>query len=320
MDGTELVVTASPERSLSVAEIVSHVQLIQHVLADVMKPGVHYGKPFVGRRNEEEEAQPASSAVAAERKKNVLLKAGAEVLCMTFRIAPQLEVEELPERGGGIRYRVKSRGVHQVTGQVLGEGMGEASTAEEKFQWRRAICAEEFDAAPATERRIRYRHGKQGSFYTEQQVREQPADKANTVLKMAVKRAEVAMTLIVTACSDMFAQDLEEEDDPAGAGGQKERKTPQRKAKPGAPTPPPAQPPPATPPPTPAEARARAKDVVLKKFEELKLPIEPALQACAVKDFAQLTSDEFHRLGEYIERVERERAAAAAAATAAATF
>ena len=50
------------------------------------------------------------------------------------------------------------------------------------------------------------------SHYTVQQVRTESADLANTVLKMACKRAKIAMVLNVTAASDMFGQDLEDLD------------------------------------------------------------------------------------------------------------
>jgi hypothetical protein len=42
------------------------------------------------------------------------------------------------------------------------------------------------------------------------QVRTNPADVANTILKMADKRAYVAMSLLATAASDIFTQDLED--------------------------------------------------------------------------------------------------------------
>src|SRR5690606_12324178 len=49
-----------------------------------------------------------------------------------------------------------------------------------------------------------------GAEYEIQQVRTEPADIANTVLKMACKRAQVAMIINATACSDIFTQDLED--------------------------------------------------------------------------------------------------------------
>ena len=50
-----------------------------------------------------------------------------------------------------------------------------------------------------------YRNGK-----SVDQIRTEPADLANTILKMACKRAMIAMTLNVTAASDIFTQDIED--------------------------------------------------------------------------------------------------------------
>ena len=66
--------------------------------------------------------------------------------------------------------------------------------------------ANEWEATPEDRRRQKWT--RDGS--TIAQVRTSPADQANTVLLMAVKRGLVAMTRIVTACSDIFEQDLED--------------------------------------------------------------------------------------------------------------
>ena len=174
------------------AEVVAHAKTVQQVMHAVMKPNVHYG------------------AIPGAGDKPTLLKSGAEVLCMTFRIADRYEVTDL-SRDGVIRYRVNCIGEHQQTGVPLGSGLGECSTDEEKYRWRKAVCAEEFEATPETHRRLKFGR-KQGGHYTVQQVRTEPADLANTVLKMACKRAKIAMVLNVTAASDMFSQDLEDLD------------------------------------------------------------------------------------------------------------
>jgi hypothetical protein len=129
---------------------------------------------------------------------------------MTFRIADRYEVTDL-SRDGSIRYRVNCVGEHQTSGATLGSGLGECSSDEEKYRWRKAVCVEEFNATPETHRRLKFGR-KQGGHYTVQQVRTESADLANTVLKMACKRAKIAMVLNVTAASDMFSQDLEDLD------------------------------------------------------------------------------------------------------------
>lgn len=176
----------------STAEVVAHAKTVQQVMQAVMKPNVHYG------------------AIPGAGDKPTLLKSGAEVLCMTFRIADSYRVTDL-SGPGVIRYRVECLGAHQETGVVLGSGLGECSTDEEKYKWRKAVCDQEFDETPENLRRTKYGR-KQGGHYTVKQVKTEPADLANTVLKMACKRAKIAMVLNVTAASDMFSQDLEDLD------------------------------------------------------------------------------------------------------------
>lgn len=176
--------------ALTAAQIKDRVNLIQQVMRSVMKDGTHYD-------------------VIPGTEKPTLLKPGAEVLCMTFQIAPSYVVEDLsgPDE---VRYAIICTGTHQQTGVKLGEGLGECSSSEEKYKWRRATKTE-WERAHEERRRVKYGYSKQDrKEYEILQVRTEPADVANTVRKMAAKRAQVAMTLNVTAASDMFSQDLEE--------------------------------------------------------------------------------------------------------------
>lgn len=177
---------------MSVAEVTQHAIAVQEIMKSLMKRDVHYG-------------------MIPGTDKPALLKSGAELLCMTFRIDDDYEVTDMSTTDA-IRYRVKCIGTHQTTGVRLGSGMGECSTGEEKYRWRKAVCKEEYEATPSDMRRIKFGR-KSGGYYTVDQVRTDPADLANTVLKMACKRAKIAMVLNVTAASDMFSQDLEDLDD-----------------------------------------------------------------------------------------------------------
>ena len=179
-----LSATSSSSR-MTVADIISHVGMVQEVMRAVMKPDIHYG-------------------VIPGTDKPTLYKQGAEVLCMAFRVSDTYSVEDL-STADMVRYRVTCTGSHQMTGTVLGTGMGEASSGEEKYKWRKA-WDDEFEATPENLRRV-----KMGKYKTKQ-VRTEPADLANTILKMANKRAKIAMTINVTACGDMFGQDLEDMD------------------------------------------------------------------------------------------------------------
>lgn len=172
------------------AEIRTHVQRIQEVMQAVMIADTHYG-------------------TIPGTQKPTLYKAGSEVLLTTFRLAVDPIVEDLSD-GEHFRYRVAARGVHQGSGIVVGAGIGEASTAEEKYCWRAAVCQEEFDDADPTRRRVKYAKGRDGGFYTINQIRTNPADLANTVLKMAKKRAQIDLCLTALAASDIFTQDLDD--------------------------------------------------------------------------------------------------------------
>lgn len=176
---------------LEVADALRHGVLVQEVKKAVMKKDVHFGKI------------PGTP-------KDTLYKAGAEQLCMVFRIAPSFAVEDLSD-GDVIRYRVTCTGTHQVTGLELGSALGEASGGEEKYKWRKPVCDQEFDETPPHLRREKWMKGwEDRPPYKQKQIRTEPADAANTILKMAVKRAHVAMVLAVLAASDIFGQDLED--------------------------------------------------------------------------------------------------------------
>lgn len=180
-----------PDRGrMAISDVVQQAMAIQEVMKAVMKENVHYG-------------------VIPGTDKPTLYKAGAEKLCLTFHVADRYVTEDLSSGPDAIRYRVTCIGTHQQTGVELGQGMGEASTSEEKYRWRKSVCKEEFEATPVALRRVKYGK-KSGGFYTVEQVRTEPADMANTVLKMAAKRAKMAMVLNVLAASDAFTQDLED--------------------------------------------------------------------------------------------------------------
>lgn len=188
--GGALAAQSPAATRMAVADVIQHYAMVQEVKQAIMKPKVHY------------DTIPGTP-------KPTLLKPGAEALCMAFRVADDYLVEDL-STPDAVRYRVKCIGSHQVAQAKLGEGMGEASSDEEKYRWRKAVCDEEWDETPANLRRIKYGKDRSGGFYRQKQIRTEPADMRNTVLKMALKRAKVGMTINVTACSDMFGQDLED--------------------------------------------------------------------------------------------------------------
>ena len=121
----DIVIREDVRAPLTVRDMLAQVQTIQQVMKSIMIEGIHYGKI------------PGTQS-------NTLFKAGAETLAATFRIAPQYAIEDLSPSSDEIRYRVRCTGVHQLTGIELGQGMGEASSHEEKYKWKRAGNSKEF--------------------------------------------------------------------------------------------------------------------------------------------------------------------------------
>jgi hypothetical protein len=181
-------VEAYGARSMTAADIRATVNLMQDVMLEVMKDGTHYG------------------TIPGTKSKS-LYKAGAEKLMATFRLAAKPEVEDLSENGE-IAYRVTVN-LLSAGGTFVGAGIGECSSAEDKYSWRAAVCEEEWDEMPENRRRVKYSKY-QGRVEKKKQVRTNPADVANTILKMAKKRAQVDAVITATAASDIFTQDIED--------------------------------------------------------------------------------------------------------------
>ncbi|MGI9251155.1 MAG: hypothetical protein ACR2PR_08155 [Pseudohongiellaceae bacterium] len=189
MTGTEMVnqstgelVTIQSAPPMTVEEIIAQRNVITQVLQHVMIDGTHYGKiPGTGDSKS-------------------LLKPGADLLLSTFHIATDPIVEDLSGHQE-IRYRVKLRGLTS-SGALIGTGLGEASSNEEKYRWKRAN-RREFENTPENMRRIKYTEWN-GQEKQTQQIRSNPYDQVNTVLKMAKKRAAVDLVLTALAAAEVF--------------------------------------------------------------------------------------------------------------------
>lgn len=184
--GNEMVVDEDRKYPMTAMGVVAQVRLIAEVMKSVMKDGTHFGTiPGCGKPS--------------------LWKPGAEKLLVTFRIATESSVEDLSTHDEA-RYRVTRRATAISNGAFLGSAAGECSSSEEKYKWRGIVCEAEYDSTPEDRRRLKFK--RDGSSF--KQVRTNHADVANTILKMADKRAYVALALQTTAASDLFTQDLED--------------------------------------------------------------------------------------------------------------
>jgi len=199
------LVTQNERGILSVADVLEQKRAIHEILERVMIKDVHYG-------------------VIPGCAKPSLYQPGAELICMTFRLAPSFTVEEI-ERPGAFAYRSICN-IQTANGIFLGNAVGESSTDETKYMWRAAVCDEEFNETPENMRRVLWKKGRGGeAAYQVAQVRTNPADLANTASAIAQKRSLVRATRTVTAASDVFDVNTEDlagvadiGDDAAGNG------------------------------------------------------------------------------------------------------
>jgi hypothetical protein len=165
------VATVQGGGAMSLKQVTDRVNLVHQVLEKVMHKGTHYG------------------TVPGCGDKFVLLKPGADVLAMTFRLVPQFAVTRTDLPDGHREYDITCS-MFGPGGEMLGQGVGSCSTMEKKY---------------------RYRKDSKGNRIENEDI----ADVYNTVLKMGKKRAQVDATLTVTGAADLFTQDLiEDEDEP----------------------------------------------------------------------------------------------------------
>ena len=178
------------EQPLTKTDIRAQVNLIQEVMKEVMKKDVHFG-------------------VIPGCQKPTLYKPGAEKLASTFRLAVDPLIEDLSSADEA-KYRIRVKLTSMQTGNFVGIGIGECSSDEEKYKWRKAVCDAEFDETAEDRKREKWCKGQNRSTYQVKQVRTNIADIANTILKMAKKRALIDAVLTSTAASDIFSQDIED--------------------------------------------------------------------------------------------------------------
>lgn len=198
--------SVSEVMQLSSAQVVEQVQLIQKVLNSVMKIDEHYG-------------------VIPGTKKPTLLKAGAEKLCLTFRLSPSYSIERIDHANSHREYIITAKLTHIPTSKVWGEGVGSCSSLEKKYRYRsdavntgrpvpRSYWDNGRDQAAIGGKGFIAQKDENGAWMIHESsgVKENPdlAEVYNTVLKMAKKRALVDATLNACAASDIFTQDLEE--------------------------------------------------------------------------------------------------------------
>ncbi len=203
---------------MSVEEVIARINKVHDVMQRAMKNGHHYG------------------VIPGTGDKPTLLKPGAELLCVMFRLDPQYQA--VADRTDGLTYTTTCTLWHIPTGQRMGSGMGTCSTRESKYAYRKGkrvcpSCGKETlnrskfpprgapkDTPPGWYCYTKISGCGEEFAADDSRITDQPtgrvanedvADQENTVLKMSNKRALVAAVLNVTAASDIFTQDLEDQ-------------------------------------------------------------------------------------------------------------
>lgn len=168
--------TLSALPPFGVNEIRKRSNALKEVMRSIMVEGTHYG------------TLPGTST------KPSLWKSGAEVLCMTFRLAPLLESRvTVDDPEAEWNYQGQRRDGTQTVGTCTG------------FFEIEAICTihgPNGDILSRCSARCNNRESKYRSLGL--------FDIRNTILKLAEKRAFVSAALMATGASDIFTQDLED--------------------------------------------------------------------------------------------------------------
>lgn len=184
----------------SVQQLTQQVLSIQEMMKILMKKDTHYG------------------CIPGCGEKPTLLKAGAEKLCLMFRLAATYKIESKEFENGHREYEIICILTHIPSGQVWGEGVGSASTLENRYRYKWENTGNPVPSEYWKTKDVQLLGGHQFSarkvagkwLIFERIEHDNPADYYNTILKMAKKRAQVDACLTATAASDIFSQDLED--------------------------------------------------------------------------------------------------------------
>lgn len=142
--------------------------------------------------------------------KPTLLKPGAEKILMALGITSSYELIEHTENFEGkgfFAYTVKC--TLFKNGQKITEGLGHANSREKK--WAVEFVYEK-DLPEGTEKDLLKKKtikSNNGTFY-KYEVEADANSKANTILKMAKKRAQIDAVLTVASLSEIFTQDFDD--------------------------------------------------------------------------------------------------------------
>lgn len=173
-----LAMLTDDEFALRLESLKQGRERIAEIQRRLMRPGVDFGKiPGTGDRP-------------------TLLKPGAEKLADFYQLAAGMSAEMTPgdgERTPLIRYEVRcTLHLRSLDGPVVASGWGVCTSHEKKYRYRNE-----------------WTNGKK-----QRVVNDDPWEQANTILKIAEKRAFIDAVLRATASSGLFTQDVGDDDLP----------------------------------------------------------------------------------------------------------
>ncbi len=211
----------APTNAQLVADALSRKQLVSTIVQQTMEEGVHYGRI------------PGTNS-------NALFQPGAQALLVAFGLVADCSDVDVTMHEDGHRDYSATCSIFNREGKLIGKATGECSTKETKYAYRNSEPTPTGEALPRAYWDVLKGSPDKGvaanpakaqdmiggpAFLAKKNEdgvweiykkgdkkvpHDNPADFYNTCRKMASKRALVAATILVTACSDSFTQDLEE--------------------------------------------------------------------------------------------------------------
>lgn len=150
---TALAPSNTPNSLAAIDEIKNRMQLLAHLLKEVLVEGCDFGViPGTGRpipkeyvdakkRNDDKAMQEALGGpgfiVQGDKVfRAVLFQAGAQAVCTMFRLAPELTTTYVDLPGGHREVRATCRLIHIESGKCWGQTVGFCSTMESKYRYR----------------------------------------------------------------------------------------------------------------------------------------------------------------------------------------
>lgn len=176
----------------AVAVTMQKINRFQSVIQTALQPSKDYG------------------VIPGTGTKPTLLKPGAEKINMLFGLFPNYEFmrSESDFDKGFFNYEIRCTLMKGTT--PVAQGVGSCNSNEKKYRYVTKTKEQlaELGVTPEQCTEFTDRYGRTKYRVEDPDI----ADKANTVLKMAKKRAYVDATLQVASLSDLFTQDLEDMD------------------------------------------------------------------------------------------------------------